>query len=460
MPTPETVAAAPMAAYGQSKYCAERYCGWYERLYGLATVTLRYGNVYGPRQDPNGEAGVIAIFAGRAARRRTADDLRRRPADARLHLRRRHRRREPRRRRASRGPRRLQRRHRRRVLGARRRRRRCATRPARSDERLRAGVRAGAAAASSSAARWTSAARATSSAAAQCGRAIDAGVDAAASAARPVRCAGILLRSGTRLPGPAAERARPARAASRPSARRPRRRRSAPPSRAGSRAFSTLGQRRTTSTSKVGRCSSANASGSRPHASQMTRAISATVISSPAETLKSSFSPAGEAIAVTMPSAMSSTCVSVRVCVPSPKIGSGALVGQRQALLDDVGDHVRDAGLVLGHLARAVGVERAADRVGQAVLVVRGAHVDLAGELARSRRPSAASGTPRRAPRSSGTASRARRPSTRRRRRSARRRWSSAARDDAVVERVVDLGQRVAAACGSWRSRRRSPRGG
>jgi len=65
VPTPETVAPRPMAAYGTSKLCAETYCGWYERLYGLSTVTLRYGNVYGPRQDPLGEAGVIAIFCGR-----------------------------------------------------------------------------------------------------------------------------------------------------------------------------------------------------------------------------------------------------------------------------------------------------------------------------------------------------------------------------------------------------------
>jgi UDP-glucose 4-epimerase len=65
IPTPETVAPRPMAAYGTSKLCAETYCGWYERLYGLSTVTLRYGNVYGPRQDPLGEAGVIAIFCGR-----------------------------------------------------------------------------------------------------------------------------------------------------------------------------------------------------------------------------------------------------------------------------------------------------------------------------------------------------------------------------------------------------------
>src|SRR3954469_570809 len=65
IPTPETVAPRPMAAYGTSKLCAETYCGWYQRLYSLSTVTLRYGNVYGPRQDPLGEAGVIAIFCGK-----------------------------------------------------------------------------------------------------------------------------------------------------------------------------------------------------------------------------------------------------------------------------------------------------------------------------------------------------------------------------------------------------------
>ncbi len=65
LPTPETVEALPMAAYGQSKLCAERYLGLYERLYGLSTIALRFGNVYGPRQDPHGEAGVIAIFCGK-----------------------------------------------------------------------------------------------------------------------------------------------------------------------------------------------------------------------------------------------------------------------------------------------------------------------------------------------------------------------------------------------------------
>jgi len=65
IPTPESVSPLPMAAYGQSKFCAERYLALYERLYGLSTIALRFGNVYGPRQDPHGEAGVIAIFCGR-----------------------------------------------------------------------------------------------------------------------------------------------------------------------------------------------------------------------------------------------------------------------------------------------------------------------------------------------------------------------------------------------------------
>jgi UDP-glucose 4-epimerase len=65
LPTPETVEPLPMAAYGTSKLCAERYLGLYERLYGLSTLALRFGNVYGPRQDPHGEAGVIAIFCGK-----------------------------------------------------------------------------------------------------------------------------------------------------------------------------------------------------------------------------------------------------------------------------------------------------------------------------------------------------------------------------------------------------------
>jgi len=64
IPSPEDEPPLPMAAYGQSKFCAERYLGWYGRLYDQSNVTLRLGNVYGPRQDPLGEAGVIAIFCG------------------------------------------------------------------------------------------------------------------------------------------------------------------------------------------------------------------------------------------------------------------------------------------------------------------------------------------------------------------------------------------------------------
>jgi UDP-glucose 4-epimerase len=54
----------PLAPYGQTKYAAEGYCELYARLHKLSTITLRYGNVYGPRQDIHGEAGVVAIFCG------------------------------------------------------------------------------------------------------------------------------------------------------------------------------------------------------------------------------------------------------------------------------------------------------------------------------------------------------------------------------------------------------------
>jgi UDP-glucose 4-epimerase len=65
IPSSEETPPLPEAHYGQSKLAAEGYLGLYERLYGLDSVTLRYGNVYGPRQDPLGEAGVIAIFCGK-----------------------------------------------------------------------------------------------------------------------------------------------------------------------------------------------------------------------------------------------------------------------------------------------------------------------------------------------------------------------------------------------------------
>ena len=64
LPLAEDAPIAPLAAYGQSKYAAEGYLALYERLYGLSGISLRLGNVYGPRQDPLGEAGVIAIFCG------------------------------------------------------------------------------------------------------------------------------------------------------------------------------------------------------------------------------------------------------------------------------------------------------------------------------------------------------------------------------------------------------------
>jgi UDP-glucose 4-epimerase len=64
LPLPEDAPIAPLSAYGQSKFAAEGYLALYERLYGLSGVSLRLGNVYGPRQDPLGEAGVIAIFCG------------------------------------------------------------------------------------------------------------------------------------------------------------------------------------------------------------------------------------------------------------------------------------------------------------------------------------------------------------------------------------------------------------
>ena len=65
LPAPEEHPVAPEAPYGLSKFCAENYCALFTRLHGLSTVSLRYGNVYGPRQDPLGEAGVIAIFCGK-----------------------------------------------------------------------------------------------------------------------------------------------------------------------------------------------------------------------------------------------------------------------------------------------------------------------------------------------------------------------------------------------------------
>lgn len=71
LPTPESYPIHPLAPYGQGKYAAEGYCELYTRLHGLSTVSLRYGNVYGPRQDVHGEAGVVAIFCGHLITGRT-----------------------------------------------------------------------------------------------------------------------------------------------------------------------------------------------------------------------------------------------------------------------------------------------------------------------------------------------------------------------------------------------------
>jgi UDP-glucose 4-epimerase len=65
LPLDEVTPIAPLSAYGQSKFAAEGYLALYGRLHGISGVSLRLGNVYGPRQDPLGEAGVIAIFCGR-----------------------------------------------------------------------------------------------------------------------------------------------------------------------------------------------------------------------------------------------------------------------------------------------------------------------------------------------------------------------------------------------------------
>ena len=65
LPAPESHPVAPEAPYGQSKFAAEGYCELFRRLHGVSSVSVRYGNVYGPRQDPLGEAGVIAIFCGK-----------------------------------------------------------------------------------------------------------------------------------------------------------------------------------------------------------------------------------------------------------------------------------------------------------------------------------------------------------------------------------------------------------
>jgi UDP-glucose 4-epimerase len=68
-PFDEQAPIRPLSPYGQAKYAAEGYCDLYRRLHGLSTVNLRLANIYGPRQDPMGEGGVVAIFGGKLVAR-------------------------------------------------------------------------------------------------------------------------------------------------------------------------------------------------------------------------------------------------------------------------------------------------------------------------------------------------------------------------------------------------------
>lgn len=63
LPTPETAAPRPCSPYGVSKLAGEHYVEVYQRLYGLAAVTLRYASIYGPRQDPFGEGGLLGTLS-------------------------------------------------------------------------------------------------------------------------------------------------------------------------------------------------------------------------------------------------------------------------------------------------------------------------------------------------------------------------------------------------------------
>ncbi len=144
-------------------------------------------------------------------------------------------------------------------------------------------------------------------------------------------------------------------------------------------AFSTDGQRRWTSTLKLGRCSSAKSAGSLPAASQHSAAISrdgqlvarrdVEVLVEPGRVPGRGDDPVGDVVDVR----------------ERPRLLAAAEDRQRgdagERLADQVGHRVGDAGLGVGQLARAVGVERAADRVRQPVLVVRRAAVDLARQL-------------------------------------------------------------------------------
>ncbi len=93
LPVKESHPRRPLSPYGVSKMAAIDYLVAYRELHALEFCALALANVYGPRQDPHGEAGVVAIFSDKLLRGESGHDLRRRRADARLRLRRRRRRR-------------------------------------------------------------------------------------------------------------------------------------------------------------------------------------------------------------------------------------------------------------------------------------------------------------------------------------------------------------------------------
>jgi UDP-glucose 4-epimerase len=66
IPSLEDVLPLPESPYGVAKLCAEQYVELYNRLHGTSHAVLRFANVYGPRQDPAGQVGVVAIFCARA----------------------------------------------------------------------------------------------------------------------------------------------------------------------------------------------------------------------------------------------------------------------------------------------------------------------------------------------------------------------------------------------------------
>lgn len=68
VPTPEPAPKLPLSPYGVSKLTSEHYLYYYHRVHGVEYAAMRYSNVYGPRQDPHGEAGVVAIFSQRLIR--------------------------------------------------------------------------------------------------------------------------------------------------------------------------------------------------------------------------------------------------------------------------------------------------------------------------------------------------------------------------------------------------------